>query len=273
MRKGMDVMPLTKVLIQFMGPYPAENVVCAAAFEPELLVPVGYGSFLTDSMRNRYNHFFHRRGLPTVVTEPVSLERGDAEEIERALGQMLSKYEARRPVIDMSRADTVTSYAMGALVRQRKMDQVSLIEKSIPDGAFSPVWNGDHVKRVAFPKITQAELDFLRDGVLPEERAEEKNVLRRNDLTRSVLGIIRTLSTLYAEGPVYWRDVVQRLRYALGGVPEYKQEYIMDINMLGINDRAFEDLKDAGVLREFGRQNGIARFVLRMRCRIGSSCI
>lgn len=257
----MDAMPLTKVLIQFMGPYPAENVVCAAAFEPELLVPVGYGSFLTDSMRTRYNYYFHRRGLPTVVAEPVSLEKGSADEIERTLEQMLSKYEARRPVVDMSCADNITAYALGSVVRSRKMVQVSLIEKSIPDGAFVPVWNGDHVKRVAFPRISQAEFDFLRDGVLPEEREEEKNVLRRNDLTRPVLGIIRTLSTLYAEGPIYWRDVVQRLRYALGGVPEYKEEYLMDIAMLGINDRAFEDLKDAGVLREFGRQNGIARFV------------
>ena len=64
-------MPLTKVLIQFVSQNPAENVISAAALAPEILIPVGYGSYMTEAMRSRYNYFFHRRRISTIMAEPV----------------------------------------------------------------------------------------------------------------------------------------------------------------------------------------------------------
>ena len=253
-------MPLTKVLIQFVSQNPAENVISAAALAPEILIPVGYGSYMTEAMRSRYNYFFHRRRISTIMAEPVQLEPYLAGDIENRLEQLLQRYEAKMPIVDISYADQIEAMALGTVLRAHKSWRVTVLDKRIRESMFLPLKYGDYLKQLAFPKITQAEFAYLRNGTVPGEEAETRGTLVRKDLTKPVIRVIRTLSMLYAEGPAYWRDVVQRLIYVFGKDAPYQEEYLVDTAQLGIADRAFEELRDAGVLKVFGRQNSISRF-------------
>ena len=253
-------MPLTKVLIQFVSQNPAENVISAAALAPEILIPVGYGSYMTEAMRSRNNYFFHRRRISTIMAEPVQLEPYLAGDIENRLEQLLQRYEAKMPIVDISYADQIEAMALGTVLRAHKSWRVTVLDKRIRESMFLPLKYGDYLKQLAFPKITQAEFAYLRNGTVPGEEAETRGTLVRKDLTKPVIRVIRTLSMLYAEGPAYWRDVVQRLIYVFGKDAPYQEEYLVDTAQLGIADRAFEELRDAGVLKVFGRQNSISRF-------------
>ena len=131
-------MPLTKVLIKFMSPHPAGNVISAAALGPEILIPVGYGSFLTDTMRSRYNYFFHVRQLPTIIAEPVQLEKYLMGDIEIRLEQLLARYEARRPVVDISDADPIETMALGIVLRAHKYWSITVLDYRVRDSIFLP---------------------------------------------------------------------------------------------------------------------------------------
>ncbi len=250
-------MPLTKVLIQFMSPNTVENVISALALKPEILIPVGYGPFLSDSMRGRYNYFFHLRQCPTIVSEPVQLEQYLPGDTENRLEQMLTRYEQKNPVVDISGADRVFAMALGSVLRGHRSWNITVLDKQIQSSIFLPLRNGDYLKQLAFPKLTRAEFVYLRDGTLPKDyRPGEKRMVRA-DLTRSVVKEIRSLGVLYLEGPAYWRDVADRLRYAIA--KEERLEYLLDTTLLGIRDTALEELRAVGILEEFGWQNGIAK--------------
>ena len=254
-------MSLTKVLIKFVSPYPAGNVISAAALKPELMIPVGYGSFMTDTMRGRYNYFFHQRQLETIVAEPVQLEQYLMGDIETRLERLLTRYESRRPVVDISDADPIETMALGTVLRAHKYWSVTVLDYRVRDSVFLPLRNGDFLQQLSFPNLTEAELRYLRDGTPMDEARAYGEILSRKDLNRHVIREIRSLSILYAEGPAYWRDVVSRLRYAVSGKSEDRTEYLIDTSQLGIRDSALEDLRDAGILKEYVRRSGIVRIV------------
>ena len=258
-------MSLTKVLIKFVSPSAAGNVISAAALKPELLIPVGYGSFMSDTMRSRYNYFFHRRQLQTVVAEPVQLEQYLMGDIEIRLERLLVRYESRRPVIDISDADPIETMALGIVLRAHKYWSVTVLDYRVRDSIFLPLRGGEDLKQLSFPSLTAAEMRYLRDGISMDTVEASEDRLTRRDLTRDVVRAIRALSTLYAEGPAYWRDVVSRLRYAISGKAEDRTEFLIDTTQLGIRDSALEDLRDAGILREYSRRNGIVRMIFADR--------
>ena len=96
-----------KILMKLYSPSPVGNAAAALAMNPELLVFAGYGSFLTDTMRNRYNYLFHRRGLRTVVTDPLMLERGAETLCGEQLSALLGRYADVRPCVDISGGDAM----------------------------------------------------------------------------------------------------------------------------------------------------------------------
>lgn len=258
-------MSLTKVLIKFISPSAAGNVISAAALKPELFIPVGYGSFMTDTMRSRYNYFFHRRQLETVVAEPVQLEQYLMGDIEVRLERLLVRYESRRPVVDISDADPIETMALGIVLRAHKYWGVTVLDYRVKDSVFLPLRNGDFLKQLTFPSLTAAEIRYLRDGTPMDQKTDSEDILTRRDLSRHVIREIRSLSVLYAEGPAYWRDVVARLRYAIQGKSEDRTEFLIDTSQLGIRDSALEDLRDAGILKEYSRRNGIVRIIFADR--------
>ncbi len=258
-------MPLTKVLIKFMSPHPAGNVISAAALGPEILIPVGYGSFLTDTMRSRYNYFFHVRQLPTIIAEPVQLEKYLMGDIEIRLEQLLARYEARRPVVDISDADPIETMALGIVLRAHKYWSITVLDYRVRDSIFLPLRNGDYLKQLAFPNLTHAELLYLRDGRAMDLPLTGDNDMSRADLTREVIRQIRALSVLYAETPAFWRDVSQRLKHAAGRELPKSTELLLDTSLLMVPDRAFEEMRDSGILKEYIRRNGVSRIVFADR--------
>lgn len=254
-------MSFAKVLIKFIGPHPADNVISAAALEPEILILTGYGSFLTDTMRSRYNYFFHHRRMQTIVSDPLSLERYLMGDIENRLEKLLARYEARRPVVDIADADAIETMALGTVLRTHKYWNVAVLSYSLRDGVFLPLKNGEELQQLSFPSITAPEYAYLRDGTPMNRQEAGRGVLYRRDLNRHVIKEIRALNVLYAESPSYWRDTAARFRYAIKDASEDRTDYLIDAVSLGIRDTAFEELRDVGILKQTATQNGIVRAV------------
>lgn len=251
-------MALAKILIKFMSSHPAANVICGIALEPELLVPVGYGDFLSETMRSRYNYFFYHRRIETVLTDPVRLERNMEPDIELKLEELLRKYAATKPVIDISDADAEQAMALGSVLRAHHEWTVSVLDMQIRDGIFFPLRDADHLKRLPFPSLTSSEFRFLRYGTsfdaLPEDSEE---ILYRRDLDKNTVRLIRTLSRTYYDRPAFWRDFAEKLRNTSVGAVPGKREYLIDASMLPVRDEAFEELAERSILKKYVRRNGI----------------
>ena len=255
-------MALAKVLIKFMSSRPAGNVISGLALEPEILVPVGYGDFLTDVMRSRYNYFFYHRRIQTVLTDPVRLERYVEADIETRLTELLEKYSVSFPVIDISDADAEEALALGTVLCAHPAWKVSVLDYRVRDGLFIPLKNAEHLKRIPFPRLTSAEFRFLKSGTafdaLPEDA---EDILYRRDLDRSVVRLIRNLSRVYYDRPAFWKDAAAKLRSTPVGLAPGRKEYLLDASKVPIRDEAFEELRERGILEQYVRQNGIINLV------------
>ncbi len=255
-------MTLANVLIKFMGNSAAENLASGIALEPEILVPVGYGDFLSDVMRSRYNYFFYHRRLQTVLADPVRLEPYMEPDIERKLEALLEKYAQARPVVDISRADSEQAMALGSVLRAHPSWYVPVLDYRISDGTFFALKNADHLRRLPNPTLTSAEFRFLRYGTpfdqLPEGTEE---ILYRKDLDRTCVQLIRSLSAVYHTRPGFWRETAEKLRRTPVGLAPGRREYLMDASTVPIRDEAFEELVEKGVLKKYVKQNGIINLV------------
>ena len=189
-------MSIAKVLIKFISTNPSGNVISASALEPEILILVGYGNFLTDTMRSRYNYYFHRRRIQTIVGDPIQLERYLMGDIENRLEALLTRYESRRPIVDISDADAIESMALGSVLRAHKFWSVTVLDYSIPDSVFFPLKNGDYLKQLTFPSLTSAEMAYLRDGTAMDAPPDNEDIFYRKDLSSQVIKEIRALSVL-----------------------------------------------------------------------------
>lgn len=126
-------MAAEKVLIKFISPHHTGNVLSSLALEPELLVLVGYGDFLTESVRNRYNHFFHIRNVETVLTDPVRIDPVREDDIEVRLEQMLERYAAERPSIDITDADPRQALILGTILAAHPSWHVSVFSYNLAE--------------------------------------------------------------------------------------------------------------------------------------------
>lgn len=255
-------MSLSKILIKFMGSQPAENVISGIALEPELLVPVGYGDFLTDVMRSRYNYFFYHRRLQTVLTDPVRLERYMEPDIEVRLERLLEKYAPQIPVIDISLADAEQAMALGSVLRLHPSWNAAVLDLRVRDSMFIPLKNAEHLKRLPFPNLTSAEFRFLRYGTPFDELPEDtEEILYRRDLDKQTVRLIRSLSRVYYDRPAFWKDAAEKLRRTNIGYSPGKREYLLDASTVPLRDEAFEELRERGILEKYVRQNGILNLV------------
>ncbi len=255
-------MTLTRVLIKFMSSRPVCNVASGIALEPELMVPVGYGNFLSETMRSRYNYFFYHRRLQTVLTDPVRLERNMEPDIERRLEELLEKYADSRPVVDISDADADQAMALGSVLRAHPSLLTAVLDYRIEEGIFYPQKNADFMKRLRFPTLTAAEFRFLRSGTpfdaLPDEA---EDILYRKDLDKFSVRLIRSMSKVYYDRPGYWKGFAEKLRKTAVGMAPGKREYLIDASALPIRDETFEELVERGILEKYVRQNGIVNLV------------
>lgn len=251
-------MSFTKILIKFIGSSAAGNVISASALDPEIMIPVGYGGTLTESMRGRYNHFFHHRNLRTVMTDLVPLERYMEPDMEKRLETLLVKYADERPVIDIRDADETEAMALGAVLKSHRYWGFSVLNYRIEDSAFLPQQNAAEFRRIPFPSLSSAELRFLRRGTpfdAPPGNGEE--IMQRRDLTRQTVREIRILSRLFRENQEYWRRVSAQLASSIRSRDTGRTELIMDASRLQVPDEALEKLLNAGYLDAFIRKSGI----------------
>ena len=251
-------MALTRVLIKFIADKPVGNVITACALDPEIVIPVGYTGQLTESMRGRYNYFFHHRGLRCVMTGIYALERFRAAEMEERLAALLEKYAEAKPVIDVRDADETQAIALGAVLKSHRLWDFQVIDYRIEDSTFIPLINADSLRRVSFPSLTASEMAFLRKGTpfdAPLGGGEE--ILLRKDLVRQTVRDIRILSKLYRSAPDYWISVSARLKASMRNQDQDRIELIMDASRLLVEDEALEKLMEAGYLDAFIRKSGI----------------
>lgn len=251
-------MALTRVVIKFIGNKPAENVITACALDPEILIPVGYPGRLTESMRGRYNHFFHHRGLRTVMTGLYTVERLRIADMETRLGTLLEKYAEAKPVIDVHAADEVQALALGAVLQAHRQWDFQVLTYSVENSVMIPLVGADSLRRVMFPSLQASEMAFLRKGTpfdAPPGGGEE--ILLRKDLVRQTVRDIRILSRLYRSAPDYWTGVSGRLWASMKNQDQNRIELIMDATRLLVEDDALEKLMEAGYLDAFIRKSGI----------------
>ncbi len=253
-------MAFVKVLIKFTSPTAAGNVVSGMALRPELLILVGYGSFLTDTMRNRYNHFFHHRMLETVLADPVGLEPMMEPDIEVRLQELLTKYAPYQPVLDISDADAQETLALGTVLRGHKGWQLPILDTRIRESLFLPLKNADLIRRIPFPALTASEMSFLRNGTSFDATAPElagEDCIVRSDLDRTAIRQIRTMMRLYSEQPSHWRDVAMRLAESPVGQSRGRVDFVLDARELGIRDEILEELECEGIVERFERRGGV----------------
>ncbi|MDO4619183.1 MAG: hypothetical protein Q4B09_01050 [Lachnospiraceae bacterium] len=255
---------MVKVIIKFISRHTAENVISALAMDPELLVLVGYGNFLTESMRNRLNYFFHHRKLQTVLADPVRLERFLEADIETKLAELLEKYEDKTPVLDITHADAEEGLALGTVLRAHKAWRFPILDSNIRESVFLPQKNAEILRRLSFPSLTAAELSFLRTGSPVQTTAGAEGAERqigRRDLDRTAVRMIRRLGRLYEENPSYWKEVSACFRKSGIAPEEGRLEYTLDAAELPVRDDTMEDLVDEEILTQYVRRGGILRFV------------
>ena len=251
---------MTKVLIKFISPCSALNVVGAAAVEADLLVTVGYGDFLSDAMRARYNYFFHRRKLAAVLTDPVRLERNLEADIEIRLSQLLEHYKEQEIYLDITDADPSEALALGIAAGKYTGLSLTVLSVNIRESIFHVYRDGEKLRRLKFPSLTYPELRYLRDGTKYEEPvSEDARMMLRKDLDRSTVKLIRALCRIYYDRPMYWSQIAAKLSYTTVGSSPGQLEYILDASVLTVRDEAFEELVERGILSSYQKQSGIIR--------------
>ena len=181
---------------------------------------------------------------------------------EARLEQLLLKYAAQMPVIDISSADAEQAMALGSVLRQHPSWNAAVLDMKIRDGIFIPLKNAEHLKRMPFPNLTSAEFRFLRYGTafdaLPEDTDE---ILYRRDLEKPVVRLIRAMSRVYHDRPAFWKETAEKLRRTTIGYAPGRREYLLDAATVPIRDEAFEELREREIIEKYVRQNGIINIV------------
>lgn len=257
-------MGISSVVIKFISPDHAGNVITSLAVEPEILIPVGYGEVLSDELRGRYNHFFHLRGIPTVVTQPVSFEKNLPADVEGKLERLLAKYESRSPVVDIADADSRETMALGSVLANHRYWGAAVLDYDQRRSLFIPVQNASHLKRLRFPLLGEADYRFLRGEMSAgttdaDTYASESVELTRKQLNHETAERIRSLGRLYAEAPAFWRESAAKIRKEAGEFRGEKTEFILDAASVGVRDTVYEDLREIGILSSFERKAGVIR--------------
>jgi hypothetical protein len=245
-----------RIVIQFAGPYETGLVISGAALRPELLMLVGYGDFLTQEKRTRLNYFFHRRKLPTVLTDPLILEPFLEPDMEAKLLNVLEKYASACPVIDISGADEAEALALGAVLARHPDWRFPVLDYRMETGVFLPQKHADVLRRLPFPSLLEEEILMLNQ--IKRTVSEEIPTLVRKDLTSTVVKAITKASRVFRERPAFWRQIALRLREAVGEEAE-KPEYLLDAGSLSVPDETLRELLSLGLLSACSRRGGIIR--------------
>ena len=263
-------MSSVRVLIKFISPAAAGNVISGSVLEPELLIFAGYGIFLSDTMRNRYNYFFHRRKMRTIVTDPLCLEEGKPEDILRRLTELIGRYAPDEPVIDITDADAVQGFAVGTILHAHPEWNCPVLNFRTDRGACIPVLNGSRYRLITMPDVTAGEMHYLRYGTPDFDRPGEI-ALTRQGLDRPAIKMIRGALRLYEERSSYWSGISEAFRKSPVAREPGRSEYTVDAKQLGVRDEALEDLVDDFILFSCERRGGIR--VLRFPNRFASELL
>lgn len=250
-------MAALKLLIKFAGASSIANVVSGLALEPELLLLVGYGDFLSQTARSRYNFFFHRRKVKTIVMEPATLSPFMEPDAERRLADLLQKYEKYSPVIDIADADEIESMALGAVLRGHREWNFPVLDYRIEDGVFLPQRNADRLRNLVFPSLLGAEIRFLNER--SPINWEDHEVLTRKDLSHDLVRAIQSIDRLTESRPDYWSRVARALRKDFGSVSMDREEVLADESQVTVPDEALEKLLKWNLISAYSSQHKIVR--------------
>lgn len=253
----------TIILIKFISPYPAGNVIASLAVNPDLLVPVGYGDFFEEELGERLNFIFKRRGLNTVVAGPVSLSRYMASEAENRLTEIFEQYHGQQIVIDISDADEVEMLALGCLLGSYDI-QPEVLDYDIHEGILYTLRTGKSRERRSFPSLSLDELAYIRNGTeIPEVRTKDKGDYVRADLTPEFIREIRLLFRLFMERPAYWTDLSARLEETLKDLSPGEVSGTVPISKVTIPESGYENLRKTGLFLELEKSG--TELIVRFR--------
>ncbi len=241
-----------KILIRFFSSSPIENVISSMALEPELLLPVGYGHVLSDQMRTRLNFFFHRRGIRTIVMEPVSLKEGSESGAESVLADFFRKYYTKSIVVDLSGADRFQAMALGRILGAHPEWRIPVLDQKIQNGTFLPQTMTGEFRNLKFPVLRDSEIRFLNDI-----RTQPDVSLVRKNLNREMVRGIRIAARMVRLKPDYWISVSEKLRLTFGEKERVGLQQLADENSVTVPEEAFQELHSLGFLTEYVRKNHI----------------
>ena len=258
-------MAIRRVVITAYSACQAENMAAALAYEPEILAFVGYGNFLSENLRVRMNRFFHIRGIETLVTEPVMLDRGDLKGAKEKLRKLFERHAEHQTVVDLSGADPFLSMLLGCAMGNRPDRMLETVFYDIREGGFYPKVRRRRWIRNEMPQLSLEELRYLQYG--QAERVSEADlVYGRNDLTPELVREAPALTEMVAKDRAFWLETAERIRADIPAVRDGRCEFFLDPSSARLREPDLAELEEQGILSENGLMNGIRRIVFREAC-------
>ncbi len=243
-----------KILVKFFSSNPAENIISALAVKPELLLPIGYGTFLSDQERMRLNFFFHRRGQNTIVMEPLVLKRYREPDIKAKLLDLFLKIGNRSIVLDVSGADHLFGMAIGEILSEHEEWDFPVLDLRMDDGIFIPQKHVRPLRGLHFPRLSGNEIRFLN-----RVAEQESDVIKRKDLNHSFIRAIQATSKLMNSRPGYWRAVSEQFRLSFPGEEAKELEILADSDRVSVPREALESLVGWKLLTDFQYKNHVVQ--------------
>ena len=250
--------------LKFISRLPQGNVIGSLAAAPDFLVLAGHGDFLSQELQNRYNRFFSRRGYKTALTLPVKLPRFNEEETEKLLEELLERHSKNILIIDVHDGDEIEMLALGILIRKHPAFDLQILDYSMKECRFYPQRNSVQLEGLSFPSMSVSEIRSL----LPDKESsffpvKSEGDFDEKDLTPAFLADLRALSRIRKARPNYFRKACAALTAYLSQKEPHRLEFFCDTTAIELPETFLENLLSEGILREYARQNKIARFSFR----------
>ncbi len=235
-----------RILAVFFGSDMAEQVIGPLIFEADLLLPISFEQVLSDSMRKRLNLFFHRRGLKTIVLEPMILGATSKQSLLRELEDIFGRYAARQLMIDITHANLTEAMAVGELIRMHPTWNCPVFSLDYKKCSVREQTYHRVLKSGVWPSLTGNEIRFLR-------QANELQMpsLCRNDLNRPIVKAIRILSRLTKEHPDDWLQLSAQLYESFGQKPPEMLELFADESRVSVSKEDLQMLFEEGLLLSY----------------------
>ncbi len=243
-----------KLLIKFFSQDQVENIISSLSLQPEILLPVGYGHVVDDRVRNQLNLLFHRRGIKTIVMEPMRLRMYREPDTKAKLKELFLKYSERNIVIDLSGADRFFSMALGELLAEHPEWNLPVLDIRTSDGTFFPQKQIKQLRGLSYPKLTGAEIRFLNGISDPMPSG-----IRRKDLTQSLVRAIQLSYRFVQKKPNYWKSVSNQFKMLIDRTGSSSLQLLADENAVMIPEEALTELLASSLLTEYVKKSHIVR--------------